>query len=155
MKMNRLKVKKAKKKNLANKLAELGLLLAKNNRDRHSSIQEFMVINDSVAIATEVPVYLTRNDIKYFKRKGFNFSFKNYRTPITGHIDILQIRNGLIHILDYKPGAKKVKPIEQLIVYALALDSETKLAVKDFKVAWFDEKNYYEFYPLHAVYNKR
>jgi ATP-dependent exoDNAse (exonuclease V) beta subunit len=155
MKMNRLKVKKAKKKNLANKLAELGLMLAKNNRDRHPSIQEFMIINDSVTIATEVPVYLTGDDIKYFKRKGFNFSFKNYRTPITGHIDVLQIRNGLIHILDYKPKAKKVKPIEQLIVYALALASKTKLAVKDFKTAWFDEENYYEFYPLHAVYNKR
>lgn len=35
---------------------------------------------------------------------------------------------------------------------ALALASRTKLAVKDFKCAWFDSNNYYEFFPLHAVY---
>jgi hypothetical protein len=41
-----------------------------------------------------------------------------------------------------------------LKIYALALASRTKLAVKDFKAAWFDEKAYYEFFPLHAVYYK-
>lgn len=155
MNMRRLKVRRLKKKNLANQLAELGLMLAKTNRDRHPAIQKFMIINDSVSVATEVPVYLTADDIEYFKQKGFTVNFENYRTPITGHIDVLQIRNGLIHILDYKPQARKVKPIEQLIVYALALASRTKLAVKDFKCAWFDEKNYYEFFPLHAVYDHR
>ncbi len=35
-----------------------------------------------------------------------------------------------------------------------SLASRTKLAVKDFKCAWFDEKNYFEFYPLHVVYEK-
>jgi ATP-dependent exoDNAse (exonuclease V) beta subunit len=69
-----------------------------------------------------------------------------------GHIDILQIRNGLIHILDYKSEADKTNAVNQLTIYALALASRTKLAVKDFKCAWFDEKNYFEFYPLHAVY---
>jgi len=33
---------------------------------------------------------------------------------ITGHIDLIQMRDGMIHIMDYKPGVKKVKPIEQL-----------------------------------------
>ena len=56
-----------------------------------------MLINDSVTVATEVPVYLTEDDIKYFKSRSFTFDFENFRTPITGHIDILQIRNGLIH----------------------------------------------------------
>jgi hypothetical protein len=64
----------------------------------------------------------------------------------------LQIRNGLIHILDYKPDAEKVSAVNQLTIYALA--SRTKLAVKDFKCAWFDERNYYEFFPLHAVYQR-
>jgi hypothetical protein len=31
-------------------------------------------------------------------------------------------------------------------INALALASRTKLAVKDFKCVWFDEKNYFEFY---------
>jgi hypothetical protein len=60
----------------------------------------------------------------------------------------------LIHILDYKPEAEKVNAVNQLTIYALALASHTKLAVKDFKAAWFDDKSYYEFFPLHAVYEK-
>ncbi|MEM5820528.1 MAG: PD-(D/E)XK nuclease family protein [Candidatus Aenigmatarchaeota archaeon] len=82
----------------------------------------------------EISVYLLNDDIKYFKKQRIYF-FENYRTPITGHIDILQIRNGLIHILDYKPNAEKVNAINQLTIYALALASRTKLAVKDFKCA--------------------
>jgi hypothetical protein len=66
----------------------------------------------------------------------------------------LQIRNGLIHILDYKPEADKVNAVNQLTIYALALASRTKLAVKDFKAVWFDDKNYYELYPQHAVYRR-
>jgi hypothetical protein len=149
-----LEFTKLQKQNLSNKLAELGLMLAKNNKERHQAIQNFMLINDSTTIATEVPVYLTNDDIEYFKSKAFTFDFESYRTPITGHIDILQIRNGLIHILDYKPEASKVNAVNQLTIYALALASRTKLAVKDFKAAWFDEKTYYEFFPLHAVYKK-
>jgi ATP-dependent exoDNAse (exonuclease V) beta subunit len=40
---------------------------------------------------------------------------------ITGHIDFLQVRNGCVHILDYKPDARTNKPIAQLAIYALAL----------------------------------
>ena len=66
----------------------------------------------------------------------------------------MQVRNGLTHILDYKPCADKIVPIEQLTIYALALASRTKLALSNFKAAWFDDNNYYEFFPLHAVYKK-
>jgi len=149
-----LEAKRLEKKNQANKLTELALTACPNNRARHETIQDFMIASDSVSVAAEVPVYLTSDDIAYFKRRGFEFDFENYRTPITGHIDLLQVRNGLIHILDYKPEASKVKPLEQLMVYALALASRTKLAVKDFKCAWFDENHFYEFFPLHAVYSR-
>jgi hypothetical protein len=37
----------------------------------------------------------------------------------------------------------------------LALAARTKTPVKDFKCAWFDDRNYYEFFPLKAVYEKR
>jgi len=150
LKANFLQIIKIEKQNTANKLADFGLILAKTSKERHQAIQNFMLINDSVTIATEVPVYLSKNDIIYLKKKGFVFEFENYKTPIIGHIDILQIRNGLICILDYKPEARKVNAVNQLTIYALA--SRTKLAIKDFKCAWFDEKNYFEFYPLHAVY---
>lgn len=102
-----------------------------------------------------MPVYLTNDDIKYFKDRKFNINLENYATPITGHIDILQIRNSLIHSLDYKPYANKVQPIEQLTIYALALASRTKIALTDLKCAWFDENSYFEFFPLHVVYEKQ
>jgi len=143
------------KNNLSSRLASLALNLAATNKQRHEAIQNFMLINDSTTVACEVPVYLTGDDIKYFQSRGFTLNLDGYQTPITGHIDILQIRNGLLHILDYKPEADKVNPIEQLTIYALALASRTKLALKDFKCAWFDENNYFEFFPLHAVYSKR
>ena len=73
---------------------------------------------------------------------------------ITGHIDFLQIRNGFIHILDYKPDASRASPIEQLTLYALALSRLTGLRVYNFKCAWFDEKNFFEFFPLHVVWKK-
>ncbi|MDP2908636.1 MAG: PD-(D/E)XK nuclease family protein [Nanoarchaeota archaeon] len=147
---------KLSKNNLANKLAELALQLAKNNKERHEKVQRFMLVNDSTTVAVEVPVYLTHDDIGYFKERNFALNFENYRTPLTGHIDILQIRNNSIHILDYKPEAEKEKKaVKQLTVYALALASRTKLPLSCFKCAWFDEKNYYEFFPLHCVYTKK
>lgn len=106
-----------------------------------------MLINDIVTTATEVPVYLTSDDIAYFENKGFNFDFENYCTPITVHIDILQIRNGLIHILDYKRNAEKINVINQLTIYALALASRTKFVAKDFKVH-FGEK-----FTLNFIFN--
>ena len=73
---------------------------------------------------------------------------------ITGHIEFLQTRNGAIHIVDYKPGAKSEKPIPQLMTYALALTRRTGLRLYDFVCSCFDEHNYYQFYPLHVVHKR-
>ncbi|MEK6952849.1 MAG: PD-(D/E)XK nuclease family protein, partial [Nanoarchaeota archaeon] len=130
------------------------LNLAKTNKDRHQAVQDFFITNDSTTIATETPIYLTYDDLLYFNSRGFSLNPKDFRTPVTGHIDIIQIRNDLIHILDYKPQAPKENPIHQLTIYALALASKTKLPLTMFKAAWFDENNYFEFYPLHVVKNE-
>ena len=157
IKISHLKIKCIKKQNLANTLTELALNLAKTNNQRHQAVQDFFLTNDSTTIAAEVPVYLTNWDAGYYRNQsGFIFPLKNYQTPITGHIDLLQIRNNLIHILDYKPNSKlnQEQTTKQLTIYALALSRKLSLELKHFKSAWFDENNYYEFYPLHAVYKK-
>ena len=41
-----------------------------------------------------------------------------------------------------------------LMVYALALSRRTGLRLYDFTCAWFDEHNYFEFYPLHVVHKR-
>src|SRR3546814_21105638 len=81
----------------------------------------------------------------------------NFDVPIdgaatlTGHIDVLPIRNGKVHILAYKPGANKEKPIAQPMVYALAISRRTGIKLFDILCAWIDADTYYEFYPMNVV----
>lgn len=161
------------KNNYANRLAAFVLQAVEDNKQRHEAVQRFMLANDSCTVATEVPVYIRKEDVEYMEN---TLKFKIVRPSadidgsiepsvfikgdkkprpfpklLTGHIDLIQIRNGMIHLLDFKPHAAKEKPIEQLTWYALALSRLTGLRMFDFKCGWFDEKDYFEFYPLHVV----
>ena len=68
-----------------------------------------------------------------------------------GHIDFLQVRNGAVHILDYKPDARTNRPFAQLTIYALALTRLAGLRLFDIKCAWFNEDQYCEFFPAHGA----
>lgn len=142
--------------NAACRAAGFVLQAVNNNVKRHEVLQRFMLANDSVTVAVEVPVLLDASDARHFRdRLGFDVPLKIMDEEIvTGHIDILQVRNGCVHILDYKPSAQKAKPVEQLTLYALALSRLTSLRLFCIKCAWFDEEDYFEFYPLHVVYKK-
>src|ERR1041385_2369203 len=84
-------------------------------------------------------MFLTKEDIAYYRKTGFDLNF--------------EIRNGHIHILDYKPEARKETHAHvQLTIYALALARRASLLLKVFKCGWFDEKDYFEFFPLQAVF---
>ncbi len=161
------------KSNYANRLADFVLQAVKDNKQRHEALQKFMLANDSVTVATEVPVYIRKEDIEHMENvlnfkilDGMELEVKSKKTDgssaqragnlgtgtlLTGHIDLVQVRNGQIHILDFKPNAAKEKPIEQLTWYALALSRLTGLRLFEFKCAWFDGKDYFEFFPLHVV----
>jgi hypothetical protein len=97
---------------------------------------------------------MNSDDIRHYEHE------LNYDVPIelkdneyvTGHADIIQVRNGLIYPMDYKPSADKEKPIDQLTIYALALSRLTGIRLYHMRCAWFDESNYFEFFPLHVVY---
>jgi transposase-like protein len=147
-----------KKNNFANRIAELLLQAVSDNKLRHKALQRFMLCNDSVTVAVEVPVYMDKWDLQHLQDQ---LEFKiplELDKVLTGHIDILQMRNGAVHILDYKPNAAKGKRavvITQLTLYALALSRLTGLRLYDFKCAWFDEQDYFEFFPLHVVYKLR
>jgi hypothetical protein len=123
------------------------------NTQRHESVQSSMLLNDTDTVAVEVPIVLMHRDVEHYQ-KSLAFAVPlplSAGDVYTGHIDVVQIRNGQVHILDYKPDAKRVKPIEQLMIYALALARLTGLRVYDFRCAWFDDQHYYEFYALHIV----
>lgn len=140
-----------RKENYATRLAALVLPSAVANKKRHETLQKFMLVNDSATVAVEIPVYLTNEDIRYYRNSGFALDFEN--DFITGHIDFLQVRDGYLQILDYKPEARKEKHAHvQLTIYALALARRANLPLKNFKCAWFDDRDYFEFFPLKGVY---
>ncbi|HBX53786.1 MAG: hypothetical protein A2275_07280 [Bacteroidetes bacterium RIFOXYA12_FULL_35_11] len=133
-----LKITKAN--NNACKFAMIALELVNGNRERHDAVEKIMLENDTSTIATEVPVFLqlTKSTIPWLR------NIKSANNYITGHIDILQYRNGKLYILDYKPGADKEKPLGQLFVYACCLSKATGIPFTNIKLAWFDENVYYE-----------
>jgi transposase-like protein len=148
------------KRNTATDAAALIIPGVGSNRDRHPKLQRFMLANDSVTIAVEVPIWLCEDDIAALEDK-YRITIL-HREPldpqhpaaghqprhITGHIDFLQARNGAIHILDYKPDARTNKPVAQLTIYALALTRLVPgLRLFDIKCAWFNETCYNEFFP--------
>lgn len=134
------------KTNTATDAAALIVPGAASNRDLHSRLQRFMLANDSTTIVVEVPIWLGEDDISALENKyGVTIIPKQPLDPacpdaghrprvITGHIDFLQVRNGAIHILDYKPDAR-TNPIAQLTIYALALTRLVpSLKLFDFKM---------------------
>lgn len=142
--------------NVATKMAAFVLPSVQKNTLRHGAVQSFMLLHDTATVAVEVPIYLTAEDIAHY-REVLKFDCPitvDPSSPVTGHIDVLQIRSGKVHILDYKPGANKEKPVEQLMVYALALSRRTRIPLYDFVCAWFDDRNYWEFFPLPVVHKK-
>ena len=107
-----------------------------------------MLANNSTTVAVEIPVWMTPEDIAAIRRQyGIELAAPDTDTAITGHIDFLQVRNGSVHILDYKPDARTNKSIAQLTIYALALSRLTGIKLFDIKCAWFNEHEYCEFFP--------
>ena len=147
-------VKIVPKNNAAVKTANFVTQAISNNKMRHQILQDFMLSNDSVTVAVEIPLLMGADDIRHYKHE------LNYNVPVelndgeyvTGHADFIQVRNGSIYLMDYKPSANKEKPIDQLTIYALALSRLTGIRLYHMKCAWFDESNYFEFFPLHVVY---
>ncbi|MFA5892195.1 MAG: hypothetical protein WDA27_14810 [Actinomycetota bacterium] len=140
-----------RKQNAATDAAAFIIPAVGNNKLRHETLQRFMLPNDSVTIAIEIPIWLTEPDIAALERQyAIEIAPRVDERPrtITGHIDFLQVRNGAVHILDYKPDARTSKPIAQLAIYALALTRLVPgLKLFDIKCAWFNEDEYCEFFP--------
>jgi len=140
-----------RKQNAATDTAALIIPAVGNNKLRHESLQHFMLANDSVTVAIEIPIWLDESDITALEAQHHvELMARHGNSPriITGHIDFLQVRNGAVHILDYKPDARTNHPIAQLAIYALALTRRVPgLKLFDIKCAWFNEQEYCEMFP--------
>jgi len=148
-----------RKENAATQTAALIIPAVGSNKLRHETLQRFMLANDSVTVAVEIPIWLTERDIGALEAEhGIELAAGVENTPrvITGHIDFLQVRNGAVHILDYKPDARTNKPIAQLAIYALALTRLLPgLKLFDIKCAWFNENEYCEIFPRTLFVTRR
>jgi ATP-dependent exoDNAse (exonuclease V) beta subunit len=113
------------------RMTDLALELAKTKSERHQKVEEFFLTNDSATVAVELPVYLSESE-------------SGYKKPLTGHIDLLQVRSNKIHIMDYKPD-ESGNVINQLQLYGKCLKKRTKLS--NITCGYFDEKAYYQFSP--------
>lgn len=135
--------------NYATRTAALVLPTVGDNRLRHETLQRFMLANDSATVAVEIPIWLEQADIEALEIEyGIRLGPQGDEASVlTGHIDFIQVRNGAVHILDYKPDARTNKPIAQLTLYALALTRLAGLRLFDIKCAWFNEDQYCEFFP--------
>lgn len=121
-------------------IAKMAVEIASENRKRHWFVEKTMLDNDTATIATEIPVYLdtSHSNMPFLKSLATTDGF------ITGHIDILQVKNDCVYILDYKPNAQKEKPLGQLFVYACCLSHLAGVHFAKIKLAWFDESDYFE-----------
>ena len=134
--MFEVQVKTRRQVNLACKMAAFAIYAARKNLERHKIVERFMLINDTATIACEVPVW-------YWDKK--------IDAGITGHIDMIQVRNNLVYLIDYKPNASKdKKAANQLYHYASALSYRAKVPLDSIRCAWFDEESYYEYDPSTA-----
>jgi PD-(D/E)XK nuclease superfamily len=110
-----------------------------------------MLANDSTTLAVEVPIWIATETIRELEQEHDIRLLPEDAEPntsITGRIDFLQVRNGAVHILDYKPDARTNRPIAQLTIYALALTKLISgLKLFDIKCTWFNEDEYCEFFP--------
>lgn len=122
--------------NLLCETAEFAVKAARNNYQRHELVEKFLLANDLATVACEVPVW-------YWE--------KSVDRGITGHIDILQVRNGSVYIVDYKPKASKEKKAHrQLYHYASALSFRAGIPLDRIRCAYFDRNSCYEYSPSEA-----
>ena len=145
------------KENYATRMAGLVIPTVGDNRLRHEALQRFMLANDSTTLAVEVPIWISPATIAELEREhGIALMPEGATGALTGHIDFLQVRNGAVHVLDYKPDARTNRPIAQLTVYALALTKLVPgLRLFDIKCAWFNEEEYCEFFPRTLLARQR
>ena len=128
------------------RMADLALELCKTKRERHAKVEEFMLINDSATIAVELPVWVTAEEAQESIWGGAAQGPRPEAPgPITGHIDLVQVRNDQLYILDYKPDeTEKNYTVTQLDLYATLLSIRTGISKNKINLAYFDERDYFE-----------
>ena len=106
-----------------------------SNGSPHKIVEDFFLINDSTTVATELPVFINPKETDL-----------EVDEPITGHIDLVQIRYDNLYILDYKPNLNRPeRHTSQLQLYRKAIQERTSIPEDKIHTAVFNRHSYYEF----------
>ena len=111
-------------------MCRMALLRSSNPGSAHDSVEHFFLANDDRTVCTELPVFLNLWEAPYL----------NIRAPLTGHIDIVQMRQDGIWLLDYKPNLNHPEDHRsQMFLYREALHWRTSIPRELMSVAVFNE----------------
>ena len=125
------------KDNLTTELTQLAFNSQPKNSNKspHETVEDFFLINDSTTVVTELPVFINPKETSV-----------NVDEPITGHIDLIQIRYEDLYILDYKPNLNRPeRHASQLQLYKKAILERTSIPENKIYSAVFNKHSYYEF----------
>ena len=128
-------LKPKQKNSIIPKLTKLALATSQKPKSAHETVEQFFLINDSTTVCTELPVFSNPKEIDSL----------NINTPLTGHIDIVQIKYDKLYILDYKPNLRHPEQyISQLQLYKKAVHKRTTIPEENIIPCVFNEYGYYE-----------
>jgi transposase-like protein len=123
------------KKHDSSSLAALALHLKHKQQSAHEAVESFFLFNDAYTVCMELPVFLNPKETTLF----------DITSPLTGHIDLIQIRNNKLYIMDYKPNLNHPeKYAGQLLAYKQAIHHRTQIPKDHIITAVFNEYAYYE-----------
>ncbi len=126
------------KENLSPELTQLAFNSQPKNTPKspHETVEDFFLINDSTTVATELPVFINPEEIEEI----------DVDDPITGHIDLVQIKYDDLYVLDYKPNLNNPeKHASQLQLYKKAIKERTSIPEDKINTAVFNKHSYYEY----------
>jgi len=120
-------------------LTSYALTLQKKQQSAHEAVEEFFLLNDATTVCTELPVFLNPKETQLF----------SINTPLTGHIDLVQIKDNRVYIMDYKPNLNNPsRYIDQLLAYKEAVHHRTRIPKKDIIPIAFNHHSYFEYHRI-------
>lgn len=129
-------VKTKKKIHPATTLTNYALTIKKKQQSAHESVEEFFLLNDATTVCIELPVFLNPKESSMF----------TIDAPLTGHVDLIQIKENNLYIMDYKPNLRHPeKYSDQLLAYKEAIHHRTRIPKDDIIPAAFNHHSYYEY----------
>ncbi|MHA1885367.1 MAG: hypothetical protein ACW96S_09970, partial [Promethearchaeota archaeon] len=126
---------KIKSSDSSSKLPQFVQKVMKNYRENqfpgepgHEPILKNILIKDKNSIAIEVPIW------KEAPNK-----------LITGHVDLVQVEDGVVKVIDYKPEGNFLLSLPQVAIYGYLLKS--KLKINNLKCVSFNKNEAWEYNP--------